>query len=105
MPKNIAVVADAQVEHHVANIVRFHDSGNVSLSRYGDRMGYESLKKGGTSLSEQENLRKARKFAQVYSSKQVDELIASCRREVSAISISHIKLLVTVKDQATRSEL
>jgi hypothetical protein len=80
---------------------RFYEIGSRSLDRHAGRMPYG--KTGGEAAGSKlhpEMLRKARAFAKAYSERQLNSLIALCRRHRHALGLSHVIRLLTVPAEA-----
>lgn len=97
-----------EVEAAIKKIKRLHDIGHRSLKKMPENRGY------GSSIAKAEadehgmnedTLRKARQFAELYSDDDLDELAGLCRRHECVLGTSFIILLVRVPDRKQRLRL
>jgi hypothetical protein len=98
--KSLNVSKKADVSEALSRLRQFHAQGTKSLTKYPGRVQYGSMRdvddKGGSS----EMLRKARKFAELYTVDELDDLCDLCERHSFALGVGHVfRLLRIQKDR------
>lgn len=106
--KPARVRSSSEVEIAIKKVRQFHDIGHRSLKDLPDNRGYGSslakVEAAKVGMNE-DTLRKARQFAELYSDDDLAELAALCRQHACVLGTSFIILLVRVPDREQRRRL
>jgi hypothetical protein len=96
--KSLNVSKKADVSEALSRLRQFHAQGTKSLTKYPGRVQYGSMialdEKGGSS----EMLRKARKFAELYTVDELNDLCDLCERHSFALGVGHVFRLLRIRE-------
>jgi hypothetical protein len=82
--------ADPRIQSQIHELVKYRSDGQGIVLWEDERAEYGSLKRSGTSLSEQEHHRKATAFATKCTDAELSDLTSRCRDAGFVLRVAHI---------------